>query len=63
MSKIERFNSSADLYNATAHYFYYLIGKEQNIDKSIMKKTELALLSTYLLSLKEEIIIIQGGFL
>lgn len=52
----ERFNSSAELYNAATAFFKYLTGTGNAIDRKTVKKTILALLSTYWLSLKEEII-------
>lgn len=53
----DRFRSAFELYNAVTYFFKFLVGIEKNVDSKITQKTALALLSTYWLSLKEEMII------
>lgn len=57
MDHKERFRSSFELYNAATDFFKFLVGEEKTIDTKITQKTALALLSTYWLSLKEEMIV------
>lgn len=54
MSVKDTYNCSKNLYNSCTRYFLYIIGDIKEITEYEKKETELALVATYLLTLKED---------